>query len=239
MSTARSLHCGSTRAANTGVHTGHLYQADGTLLATQTFTNESGSGWQQVTLDTPVAINPGIDYVVSYYSPSGFYSASGGYFASSGVDSPPLHAPPTTATPNGVYDYGAERLPTLSFNGSNYWVDVVLETGPTRSAGHHRARRLPAHQRRSARRASSSTKRSTRPRSRTRPATRDAATRARVTDSTRTTSLPTHRSPSTTHGDGARCGGIADSTTTSGRRRHGSFASAGARRRRAGGRSWS
>src|SRR4029077_8793417 len=55
-------------AANTGVHTGHLYQADGTLLATQTFTNETASGWQQVALDTPVPILAHGQYVVSYYS---------------------------------------------------------------------------------------------------------------------------------------------------------------------------
>src|SRR5262249_31726723 len=42
-------------AANTGVHTGSLWNANGALLATATFSGESASGWQQVTLPTPVA----------------------------------------------------------------------------------------------------------------------------------------------------------------------------------------
>ena len=33
--------------ANTGTHVGQLWAADGTLLATATFTGETDSGWQQ------------------------------------------------------------------------------------------------------------------------------------------------------------------------------------------------
>ena len=45
-------------AANTGTHAGNLWSSTGTLLATATFSNESTSGWQQVTFNTPVAIKP-------------------------------------------------------------------------------------------------------------------------------------------------------------------------------------
>src|SRR6185437_10347539 len=40
-------------SANTGTHVGHLWSSDGTMLAEATFTGESGSGWQEVSLDNP------------------------------------------------------------------------------------------------------------------------------------------------------------------------------------------
>ena len=42
--------------ANSGPHVGNLWDSTGTLLATATFTDESDSGWQQVTFSTPVPI---------------------------------------------------------------------------------------------------------------------------------------------------------------------------------------
>ena len=41
---------------NTGTHVGHLWTRTGQLLATATFTNETASGWQQVSFATPVAV---------------------------------------------------------------------------------------------------------------------------------------------------------------------------------------
>ena len=37
-----------------GTHTGHLWDTNGNLLASMTFTNETASGWQQVDLSSPV-----------------------------------------------------------------------------------------------------------------------------------------------------------------------------------------
>jgi hypothetical protein len=53
------------------------------------------------------------------------------YFAT-GVDSPPLHALANGVSGgNGVYAYGSTSLfPTLTYNASNYWVDVVFNPGP-------------------------------------------------------------------------------------------------------------
>ena len=49
---------------------------------------------------------------------------------SAGVDSPPLHALATGVDgANGVYLYGASAFPTQTFNATNYWVDVVYNTG--------------------------------------------------------------------------------------------------------------
>ena len=48
-------------AQNTGPHTGNLYTATGTVLASATFTNETASGWQQVTFASPVSIAANTD----------------------------------------------------------------------------------------------------------------------------------------------------------------------------------
>jgi methionine-rich copper-binding protein CopC len=115
---------------NTGGHTGSLWAAGGTRLATATFSGESASGWQQVLFSAPVAIAPGQEYVASYHASSGGYAADSGYFTGSGVDRGPLHAPASDVTRgNGVYAYGATaRFPAGTHQGTNYWVDVVFTT---------------------------------------------------------------------------------------------------------------
>lgn len=89
-------------AANTGVHTAHLWTASGQLLATATFTGETGSGWQQVNFQTPVAITAGTTYVASYYTTTGHYALTRPYFASQYTNGP-LSVP----IGGGVYQYGA------------------------------------------------------------------------------------------------------------------------------------
>jgi hypothetical protein len=110
-------------AGNTGTHTGSLWTAGGQLLATATFTNETASGWQQVNFATPVAITAGTTYVASYHSNSGHYSVSRSYFTSTFTNGP-LHA----MANGGVYRYGTGGFPTSSYQSSNYWVDVVLNS---------------------------------------------------------------------------------------------------------------
>ncbi len=120
-------------AANTGTHIGHLWRADGTLLAEATFTGESASGWQEAQVSAPVAVTADTTYIASYHAPNGNYAFSAGYFADAGADSSPLHALQNGADgPNGVYKYGASGgFPTDSFNSSNYWVDVVFNETAT------------------------------------------------------------------------------------------------------------
>ena len=113
-------------AANTGTHIGNLWTSSGTLLASAIFTNESASGWQQVSFSSPVAISANTIYVASYYAPQGHYSDNVGFFASAGVDNPPLHALANTVSPNGVYLYSStSTFPSSTASASNYWVDVV------------------------------------------------------------------------------------------------------------------
>jgi hypothetical protein len=114
----------------TGTRLGHLWSAAGAQLAEVTFTGESGSGWQEALFTTPVAITAGATYVISVYSPSGHYGFTGAYFGAA-VVRPPLGALADGEDgPNGVYFYGGTGFPTSTFNASNYWVDVVFETGP-------------------------------------------------------------------------------------------------------------
>ena len=68
-------------ADNTGLHTADLWDSNGNLLATATFSAETGNGWQQVSFSAPVTIQAGVIYVASYHT-NGFYSADAGYFAS-------------------------------------------------------------------------------------------------------------------------------------------------------------
>jgi len=114
--------------SNTGLHTANLWTADGTRLATATFTGESATGWQQVTFASPVRINPNTTYIASYFAPRGGYARDLGYFSASGVDRSPLHAPGSNLSGgNGVYRYGsASGFPTTTYQSTNYWVDVLF-----------------------------------------------------------------------------------------------------------------
>lgn len=115
-------------ASNTGAHVANLWTSTGTLLATATFIGETASGWQQVSFPTPVAIAANTVYVVSYHTNAGHYSLTSSYFTGQGVDNTPLHAPANGVTGgNGVYAYGSVSVfPTNSYQGSNYWVDVIF-----------------------------------------------------------------------------------------------------------------
>ena len=117
-------------AANTGTHSGSLWTSTGTRLATATFTNETASGWQQVTFSAPVAITANTTYVASYHTNVGHYAADNNYFASAGVINGPLTALANGVDGgNGVYRYGAtSAFPNQTFQSSNYWVDVVFTT---------------------------------------------------------------------------------------------------------------
>ncbi len=111
--------------ANTGTHVGSLWSANGTLLASATFTSETETGWQQVNFSSPVAINPKTTYVAGYMAPKGHYSDTPSGFASSSVSNAPLQALANTSSANGVYAYSsASAFPTSTYKATNYWVDV-------------------------------------------------------------------------------------------------------------------
>jgi hypothetical protein len=113
-------------ATNTGTHVGHLWTSTGTLLGSVTFTNETASGWQQATFATPIPISANTPYVVSYYTPTGGYAYDSGYFGSAVVNGPLTALANGVAGGNGVYLYGSGGFPTETYQGTNYWVDVVF-----------------------------------------------------------------------------------------------------------------
>ena len=114
-------------AGTTGPYTGNLWTSGGLLSASQEFTGTTASGWQEVTLSSPVAVTADTTYVASYFSAAGDYAFDPAYFTSA-LDNPPLRALADGEDgPNGVYSYGAtSTFPTTTFNASNYWVDVVF-----------------------------------------------------------------------------------------------------------------
>src|SRR5215471_8397129 len=113
---------------NTGTHVGHLWSSTGALLSEVTFANETASGWQEVTLPSPLPVSANTIYIASYHADSGYFAYDPGFFGASGVDAPPLHAPQSGAQgPNGLFLYGPSGFPT-SGAAANYWVDVVFAT---------------------------------------------------------------------------------------------------------------
>ena len=95
---------------STGQHTGTLWTAGGTLLATGTFVNETASGWQELLFSTPVPISANTTYIASYHANNGF-AVDVGYFVGRGVDNAPLHALKAGVDgANGVYVYAGLML---------------------------------------------------------------------------------------------------------------------------------
>ncbi|WP_312676437.1 DUF4082 domain-containing protein [Microbacterium sp.] len=109
-------------AKATGVTSATLWSARGTVLATASFDATTKTGWRTVTLDKPVALTAGSTYVASYNAPKGGYPVTerdltaaktlNGFSLKSGA---------------GVYRYGKTgKVPTSTWQGSNYLVDVVF-----------------------------------------------------------------------------------------------------------------
>ncbi|OWV89904.1 Mo-co oxidoreductase dimerization domain protein [Rhizobium sp. R635] len=116
-------------AGDTSAHTGSIWRADGTLVATVSFINESLSGWQTATFSTPLQITAGATYVASYHT-TGSYVATAGYFNTAHTNG----SLTALAGANGVYAVGSgSTFPTQSYQSTNYWVDVVFNqsTGNT------------------------------------------------------------------------------------------------------------
>jgi hypothetical protein len=112
---------------NTGTHDAHLWSANGTLLASATFTNETASGWQTVMLANPVEIQAGTTYVASYHT-DGNYSATGDFFGAALTNGHLTGLSDAFSGGNGAYAYGNSGIfPSNSFNKTNYHVDVLFQ----------------------------------------------------------------------------------------------------------------
>lgn len=119
-------------AGNSGTHTGELYSSTGTRLAQAVFTGETSTGWQQVSFNTPVAINANTTYIASYFSSSGNYISTNNYYSSSVTNGPITALADGSDGSNGLYIYtNAPAFPVNSYQKGNYWVDVVFNTAAT------------------------------------------------------------------------------------------------------------
>lgn len=113
-----------------------LYEVDsaaaGTMVAEVTAPTFSGTGWQEYEID-PVELTPDQRYRVVAHMPDD-YTATGGYWASGGPGDGGrtngiLVAPDddaATGNDQGSFLYSpTPAFPTESFNGGNYWVDII------------------------------------------------------------------------------------------------------------------
>ncbi|MBW4686024.1 MAG: DUF4082 domain-containing protein [Komarekiella atlantica HA4396-MV6] len=106
--------------SETGTHTGKLWTATGTLLASVTFSNETASGWQEQLLATPVNIQANTTYVVSvnvnaYYVAT--YDQLGNPIVNSDLSS-------VADGNNGVFNGTPGAFPTGSYRNTNYFRDI-------------------------------------------------------------------------------------------------------------------
>jgi Domain of unknown function (DUF4082) len=116
-------------SGNNGTHIAHLWNSVGTLLATQNFSNENGSGWQTVLFTPPVRVNASQIYTASYLAPHGHYAADvNGLANGRGLITDPFYAPSNCAAGgNGVYRYSEKGgFPSDSYRATNYYVDVIV-----------------------------------------------------------------------------------------------------------------
>ena len=112
-----------------GARTGNLWTSSGTNLASQVFTGETASGWQQITLAAPVPITAGTTYIVSYFSSSGDYMSTPDYFTQSVGTGLVQGLAEGANGPDGVYlDTPSSAFPTQDAGGANYYADVVFNT---------------------------------------------------------------------------------------------------------------
>lgn len=116
-------------------HTGHVWDAQGNLLATATTTGESDYGWQEATLTTPLSVTKDQLYIISFGLSTGDYQATFGKLAtplaSPGFTAYPSNDPRNTAlgsgTTNSVFMDTAGVYPSHpSNNNAYYYLDAVF-----------------------------------------------------------------------------------------------------------------
>ena len=106
-------------AGESGSHIGRIWSATGALLRSVGFNNETGSGWQEATLATPLAISANMIYTVSVNANSHYVltaSALDGSLQSGNIR--------TIADDNNGVVGEIGTFPTDSNQNSNYFRDV-------------------------------------------------------------------------------------------------------------------
>ncbi|WP_423299979.1 DUF4082 domain-containing protein [Glutamicibacter nicotianae] len=111
-----------------GTHTGTIWDAQGTKLATVQFATGTAQGWRTAYLAEPVSMAQGSEFTISYHAPAGGYVYTAGEFAN-GKSTTAL----SLSGANGLYAYGAGSIPASSWNSTNYFVDLAYTTGQSPS----------------------------------------------------------------------------------------------------------
>lgn len=102
-------------------HTARLWDPAGRALGSLTFPAATTVGWQYASFDQPLPLGAGKGYTASYHTSVG-YAAEPGWFGRPHPGGSSLG----TATA-GVYTYSSSTaLPSSSYKGANYWVDLLL-----------------------------------------------------------------------------------------------------------------
>ncbi len=103
-------------------YTGQLWTNTGTLVASGTFTSVSAGSWNELHFATPILINPGAIYIVSYNTGTSQYYAS----TSEGLGADFVNGPLTAFGNGGLYIQGPSPTFPIFSGGHNYWVDVLF-----------------------------------------------------------------------------------------------------------------
>jgi hypothetical protein len=107
-------------ASESGTHTGKIYAANGQLLASVVFANESGSGWQVQNLAAPLNVIANTEYTVSVNTGNTYYVAT-----TNGLSTSLTSGSLRTPIGGGVYGPLGSK-PTQTWQNSNYFRDVVF-----------------------------------------------------------------------------------------------------------------
>ncbi len=107
-------------------HDWNLWIYGSTIIREGTFGVETASGWQEAALDPPVAVRPGVDYLIAYTSGAGGFGYTAGAFASEYTSSPLVVG--ASGARRGVPDTNPGTVTDV-----NYFADVVFHVGKVRA----------------------------------------------------------------------------------------------------------
>ncbi|QBR90559.1 DUF4082 domain-containing protein [Microbacterium wangchenii] len=106
--------------ANTGQHTGYLWNAAGERIAEVEFVDETADGWQTAQFAAPVPLLADTEYRVGLYSTTGRYAVDLGTLAFE------TRVGPFTIPGHGsAFTYGRGYPAELTIH--NYWVDITFD----------------------------------------------------------------------------------------------------------------
>ena len=116
-----------TPADEGGVHTVRLWDADAemTVVGPIEWDIPAGvEGWRELTLDSPVSVEPGKRYIIAVSTGSAtIYAQSCG---KSGFAAPRVSGGIVTYADSGVYSDVIGAMPTMVYDHSNYFRDIVF-----------------------------------------------------------------------------------------------------------------